>query len=140
MDRTYPLVPVLNFAAVVVVMIPFLIAPRKLCRPHMVAFAAWVIVFSGSQGVGAIVWYNNADNVAPVWCNIVCHIVVGTDVGIPASTFLLTRQLYRIARMKDAGGQGAENPRRVSRFDLFLAFVFPVIVVAVFTSPYTSRR
>ena len=71
MDPTFPLVPVINFVSALLVLIPFTIG--LLCRSWNLGVwvsALWIIEQSISTGVNTILWANNVDDLAPVWCDI----------------------------------------------------------------------
>lgn len=68
MDPTYPLVPFANFIGCLLILLPMLT-----CMTYSIgicAFAAWAILFGFGQGVNSIVWKDNTNDIAPVWCDL----------------------------------------------------------------------
>lgn len=68
MDPTYPLVPFANFIGFLLILLPMLT-----CMTYSIgicAFAAWAILFGFGQGVNSIVWKDNTNDIAPVWCDL----------------------------------------------------------------------
>lgn len=71
MDPTYPLVPIANFIACVLVVVPlFHMVTTRFWNTGVYLFALWVFLTSFSFAVNTIVWSNDVKDRAPVWCDI----------------------------------------------------------------------
>lgn len=120
MDPTYPLVPIANFLACVLVVIPL---AHMLTRPWNTGvyfFALWTLLSSLSTAINTLVWSNNVKDRAPIWCDIckspiyfsslspteiwleASHIDILVNTGIPACSLSITRRLYKITTLKGA--------------------------------------
>lgn len=120
MDPTYPLVPIANFLACVLVVIPL---AHMLTRPWNTGvyfFALWTLLSSLSTAINTLVWSNDVKDRAPIWCDIckspiyfsslspteiwleASHIDILVNTGIPACSLSITRRLYKITTIKGA--------------------------------------
>lgn len=70
MDSTYPLVPVANFLACVLVLASLSKSMFQTWNVGVCSFAFWIIITGFTMAVNAIVWADNVKNSAPVWCDI----------------------------------------------------------------------
>lgn len=70
MDPTYPLVPVANIISLVLVLVTFLVNVRESRLVGVWMYVLWVGVMALIHSVNFIVWSDNANDVAPVWCDI----------------------------------------------------------------------
>lgn len=70
MDPTYPLVPIANVVACILVLVSLSKNLFQSWNIGACSFAIWIMIMSISVVVNAAVWANNIDNVAPVWCDI----------------------------------------------------------------------
>lgn len=69
MDKTYPLVPVINIAFCLLVLLPL---PWLLRRWNVGVwmYAIWISIGCLMHGINAIVWKDNVQIMGPVWCDI----------------------------------------------------------------------
>ena len=70
MDPTYPLVPVANFLACILVLLSL---SKNILRPVNVgvcSFAVWIAMQGLIAAINSIIWSNNVEVVAVVWCDI----------------------------------------------------------------------
>ena len=70
MDPTFPLVPVANLLAFLLVLIPLITTVHKQWNTGVCMYAIWVGTMALIRGINTIVWADNARIVAPVWCDI----------------------------------------------------------------------
>ena len=128
MDPTFPLVPIVNFVAVVLVFSSMSKSMFQVWNVGACAFAIWVTIQSFTAAIGAILWSNNVKNSVPIWCDIcercshprlkqsnsvfvkATHLDVGSTVAIPGASFLNIRRLSIMI------SQGNVSARRVSIF------------------------
>lgn len=119
MDPTYPLFPILNLLSCVLVLLPILIKLRHTWNTGVHFLAIWVSAESFALGVNAIIWSDNTNDVAPVWCDIsehcqtaiissslltrliqASHLFIGAYIAKPACSLVITRRLYRIISLQ----------------------------------------
>lgn len=70
MDSTYPLVPIANFIACILVLASVPKCMSKSMNVGVFSLAIWVAIESFITAVNSIIWADNVENVAPVWCDI----------------------------------------------------------------------
>uniref|UniRef100_A0A0W0FUY8 Putative STE3-like pheromone receptor STE3_Mr8 n=1 Tax=Moniliophthora roreri TaxID=221103 RepID=A0A0W0FUY8_MONRR len=59
-------------------------------------YILWTALACLNQFVNSIVWNGNIDNKAPIWCDISTKFLVGSSVGIPASSLCINRRIYKM--------------------------------------------
>lgn len=69
MDPTFPLVPVANFLCAILVL---LLLPWRFSSwsTAIRVYIVWLAVLCTCRGISSIIWRDNTDDVAPVWCDI----------------------------------------------------------------------
>lgn len=151
MDPTYPTVPIVNFVAFVLVLIPLSTATvRRSWNIGLFAYASWIASVCFCTGINSILWSSNVKNIAPVWCDIckhyhtlrrlqiligltcpcIClasHIDFASSTAISASSFVITRRLYNIIYRQGRLQQGRE-------------VCFPLIFLSVFQMCINNYR
>lgn len=70
MDPTYPLVPIANFLACFLVLLPLTTSIRRSWNIGVIAYASWVAIEAFYTAINCIVWKDNSRIVVPVWCDI----------------------------------------------------------------------
>ena len=71
MDPTYPLVPVANFIAFIFAVIPLSTTlVRQSWNVGVCMLGLWLAIMSLINVVNTIVWADNTNDIAPVWCDI----------------------------------------------------------------------
>ncbi len=72
----YPITPIGNFLGVVLALLPLISQIRKLSFAVW-GYAIWISVYCFQMFVNTIIWHDNFNVVAPVWCdigeNLRCH-------------------------------------------------------------------
>ncbi|KAJ7891385.1 Rcb2.42 [Mycena olivaceomarginata] len=84
----HPELAVGAFLACVLVLIPLPWQWRARNTP-VLSMMAWLFATNLSYAINAVIWYDNIDNVALVWCDIVTKLAVGSMSGLPARKFLM---------------------------------------------------
>lgn len=69
-DPTFPLVPIANFLACIIVLLSLSKSMFQSWNVGVCSFAIWMVATSLIKAVDSIIWAGNVENVAPVWCNI----------------------------------------------------------------------
>ena len=70
MDPTFPLVPIANFTACILVLLSMSRNMFQYWNIGACSFAIWIIVQSFTIAIRTIMWSDNVENIAPVWCDI----------------------------------------------------------------------
>ena len=72
MDPTFPLVPIMNFLAALLVCLPTLSSAihSGSWNVAVLSFAFWTTLSCIIMGINSIIWSDNVRDVAPVWCDI----------------------------------------------------------------------
>ena len=70
MDPTYPLAPIANFLGFALGLVPLFIGVRNAANTAIYIYAVWISVICFNRGVNTVIWRNNVNNSAPVWCDI----------------------------------------------------------------------
>lgn len=70
MDPTYPLVPIFNFLACILVLASISQSMLQTWNVGVCSLAIWVMITGFTVAVNAIIWADNVENVAPLWCDI----------------------------------------------------------------------
>ncbi len=65
----YPITPIGNFIGVVLALLPLISQIRKL-NLAVWGYALWIAVMCFQNFVNSIIWHDNVNIVAPVWCDI----------------------------------------------------------------------
>ncbi|KAF5393307.1 hypothetical protein D9757_000484 [Collybiopsis confluens] len=128
-DPTFPLYPILSFIAIILSFIPF---PWHF-RARNVGTCAYMLSTGFLAIVGfinSIIWKDNVNNIAPVWCDISAQIIIACNVGLTASTLAISRQLYDISKVSGASKTPQEK-RRDMIINSIIAFGLPVLVMGL---------
>ncbi|KAI0308728.1 GPCR fungal pheromone mating factor, partial [Amylostereum chailletii] len=95
--------------------------------------ALWGLVTALMTGVNTIVWADNMSvTVSPIWCDIASHIQVGSDIGVPVSSLIITRRLYKIVEIRSVDPPTGREKRNELLVNWFLGLGFPVIVMGLY--------
>ncbi|KLO09466.1 hypothetical protein SCHPADRAFT_857882, partial [Schizopora paradoxa] len=71
-----PITPICDFLAVVLALLPLVSQIRKLSLAVW-GYAIWIAIINFQGFVNTIIWHNNVNIVAPVWCDIVTKLQLG---------------------------------------------------------------
>ncbi|VDB87477.1 unnamed protein product [Peniophora sp. CBMAI 1063] len=94
-DPTYPLYPVLSLlASVLLLLLLFTSLVRQRWNLGVAFLCFWLFLENLVQGVDAIVWADNADIKAYVYCDIVTHLQMICTIVRPMASLIITRRLY----------------------------------------------
>ncbi|PBK68296.1 STE3-like pheromone receptor [Armillaria solidipes] len=137
MDPRYPLFSIFAFLGFIISLIPL---PWHLqaWNSGTCAFMLWTSTICLVMFINSIVWADNVDNVAPVWCDISAQIILGASVGIPASVLCISRRLYTITAVQTASVTRADK-RRAVIIDLCIALGLPILVLVLHTVVHAHR-
>jgi len=81
--------------------------------------------------VNTIIWHNDVNVEAPVWCDIVTKLQVGAPVGTSACAFVICIKLYKITRLRASIEVTKEQRRRAMIYELLLIIGLPLLVMAL---------
>ncbi|KAI0033876.1 GPCR fungal pheromone mating factor, partial [Vararia minispora EC-137] len=60
----------------------------------------WIVLLDVIYGVNSILWADNIDVKAFVWCDIATHLQVFFSISKPACTLIITRRLYLATKLE----------------------------------------
>ncbi|KAF8174224.1 GPCR fungal pheromone mating factor [Pholiota molesta] len=95
-----------------------------------IAISLWLFVSNAIYGVNTIIWAGNVRIVAPVWCDIATKIIIGANLGLPASIFCLCIHLERVSSVRNAATSLVQKRRR-QYIDGAVCFGLPAIYMAL---------
>ncbi|VDB86467.1 unnamed protein product [Peniophora sp. CBMAI 1063] len=128
MNPTYPLQPVANFISSFLAFLVIISQPRQPCNKGIIYLAVWVSILSFITGIQMVIWRDSADTtIAPVFCDIVSRILVGTLIAMPACTLITCRCLHDMVRYSVINTVKFRKRRRDLLLDLVLFLGLPVI-------------
>ncbi|VDB84967.1 unnamed protein product [Peniophora sp. CBMAI 1063] len=130
-DPTFPLVPVANLLCAVGLLA--LLIVNFVRRSHAYNFAVNILALALFFetlfiGINAIIWADNADLKAFVYCDIVTHVQVFSYIAKPACTLLITRQLYHVTTSRSLDNNFIKQRRRDITIELAIGVGLPVLV------------
>ncbi|KAF9441476.1 pheromone receptor [Macrolepiota fuliginosa MF-IS2] len=128
-DATYPLYPTLAFLGFILALVP-LPWHLKAWNSGTCFYMMWASLACLNQFVNSVVWHKNAVNWAPIWCEISIRIMMGSSVGLPASSLCINRRLYYIITSSSAAVTPNEKKRAIM-IDSLICVLFPLIYIAL---------
>ncbi|KAH8092655.1 STE3-domain-containing protein [Cristinia sonorae] len=96
-----------------------------------VLYIFWIGTGCLFQFINYIVWFDNAVNVAPVWCDISIRFLFIARLGIVASGLIIARRLCKITTGTTTRGSRRDKMRSVS-IDLAIGLGFPLAQLIIF--------
>ena len=82
MDPTFPLVPFANFVAFLLIMLSLSKNMFRIYNVGTCFLAFWIATKGLTTAIWTIVWSNNVNNLAPVWCDIGVSIFLSVHVEL----------------------------------------------------------
>lgn len=70
MDPTYPLVPIANFLASILVVVPLFHMITRSWNTGVYVFALWLFLQNITFASSTIAWSSDANDRSPIWCDI----------------------------------------------------------------------
>ncbi|KAI0309359.1 GPCR fungal pheromone mating factor [Amylostereum chailletii] len=132
MDPTYPLAPVVNILAAFLVLLSLLSRSMiQAWNAGIVLLGCWLFAYAMVIGVDTVIWADNANNSAPIWCDIAIHVQVGASVGVPACSLIIARRLYKIISRKTLGSADDRQRAYNLAIDLLIGLGFPLIIMSL---------
>ncbi|KZV62273.1 fungal pheromone STE3G-protein-coupled receptor [Peniophora sp. CONT] len=100
----------------------------------------WVMVRTFFRGVEGIVWRNSTKDLAPVWCDISTHLVIGSLFGgQPACSLIITRQLHRVTQLYSPERLTRKEKRRELLLNLLIGVGLPFLIIILYTMVQDCR-
>nr|AGG68685.1 putative pheromone receptor [Flammulina velutipes]QHW03267.1 putative pheromone receptor protein isoform 5 [Flammulina filiformis] len=136
-DPTYPLFPICAFLGFVISLVPL---PWHLqaWNSGTCAFMIWTATMCLVQFVNAIIWKDNMDNIAPIWCDISTQIILACSIGMPASILCISRRLYKITSIQSVSVT-RKDKRKDVLIDMCIAVGVPLLVLGLHTIVHAHR-
>ncbi|POY70136.1 hypothetical protein BMF94_6857 [Rhodotorula taiwanensis] len=105
-----------------------------------IAMGVWTMIASINELVNTTVWYNDADDKAPIWCDISVKLAIGQQVGRVAAVFCIARFLADIVSPRATAITRSDRRKR-ALYDYTVSFGVPAIAMAcsALYQPYRYR-
>ncbi|KZV65155.1 STE3-domain-containing protein [Peniophora sp. CONT] len=138
-DPTYPLYPIACILASVML---FLVLATSFIRRSwnlgVLFLCIWVLSENITNAVSAIIWSDNADLKAYVYCDIASHLGIIAYVVKPMATLIITRRLYLIANHHSVTELQSKSAKR---WDLAVEWTLGLIIPLLVAGPiyYVSQ-
>jgi len=126
----YPLTPIGNIIGVVLALLPLISQIRKFSLAVW-SYAIWIAIVNLRQFVNTIIWHNNVNIVAPVWCDIGTKLQIGADIGTSACALVICMHLYKITHIRASVDTSKYQRRKAMSFELLLIIGLPFLVMAL---------
>lgn len=127
--------PVVSFISAFLVLIP-LPWYCKSSNVPAISISLWLFIANIVNGINSVIWADNTIIVAPVWCDIVTKILVGTNVAIPTSIFCLCAYLERASL---AGQSYNLQKRRILYINILLCLGVPIVYMILHSVVQAQR-
>ncbi|KAG8732113.1 hypothetical protein FRC12_019415, partial [Ceratobasidium sp. 428] len=89
---------------------------------------AWLSLINITRGINAIVWADTVVVKYPVWCDITSKLIIGANVGLPASTLCICRYLAAVASPRHTIANASDKRRRMI-FELLMTVGLPIVAM-----------
>ncbi|KLO09465.1 hypothetical protein SCHPADRAFT_565461 [Schizopora paradoxa] len=122
----FPITPIGNLIGVVLALLPLASNIRKFSL-GVWGYAIWNALYCLQTCVNTIIWRHNLNVIAPVWCDIVTKIQVGSGVGLRACSFVMCVRLNRVVRQR----AHSDFSRWTLLFEAFFVIGYPLIIMAL---------
>ncbi|KAF7326986.1 STE3-domain-containing protein [Mycena sanguinolenta] len=86
----------------------------------------WLFVTNIIYAIDALIWGNNVDIVATVWCDISTKLIVGSNIALPAACLCVCIHLESVASVRQARTSISDKRRR-QLYELLACFVVPLV-------------
>ncbi|KAG8723774.1 hypothetical protein FRC09_001797 [Ceratobasidium sp. 395] len=119
--------PVVSFVctALILIPLPWHWRARNIAT---VSIIVWLTLVNIPRGINAIVWADTVVVKYPVWCDITSKLVIGANVGLPASTLCICRYLAAVASPRHTIPTASDKRRRMV-FELLMTIGLPAIAM-----------
>ncbi|KAH0834105.1 pheromone A receptor-domain-containing protein [Lanmaoa asiatica] len=124
----YPEVPALSFISAALTLVPLIwyFHARNIAA---MAIGIWFSVTNLTYAVDALVWAENVDIVASVWCDISTCVITGSRIALPAACLSVCVHLERLAAFCQTSIPQAKRRRII--FECLMCFGLPVMYIAL---------
>lgn len=106
----------------------FLFADRVRLNTPTSTLIAWFFICNLIHGVNAVIWKGNVDIKIPIWCDITTRLLLGANVGLPATFICIARKLEFVSSQREPPPDG-QNKRVQIAIDVALCIVLPIIYI-----------
>ena len=151
----YPITPLGSFIGFLLAIIPLPLQFRT-WNTAICVYGLWLAVTNFQYFVNFVIWHDNVEIVAPVWCDIgehprlvqdngmsdclaVTRIQVSCCLGIRACTFVLGLQLFRISRRSIACNASKSEVRCIFVLS-YLCLSYSIAVVQILEAKDSYHR
>ncbi|EIM84307.1 fungal pheromone STE3G-protein-coupled receptor [Stereum hirsutum FP-91666 SS1] len=135
-----PEIPILSFLSIISLPLPLFYYLRS-GNVAMVAHILWLLCLDITYAVDAIVWANNVDKVATVWCDITTKLMVGWPTALAATCLAFCMRLAMlVSKADEITPTEAYRRRRHTQYrEAALCLGLPLAIMAIHCA-FQSRR
>ncbi|KLO07065.1 fungal pheromone STE3G-protein-coupled receptor [Schizopora paradoxa] len=135
----YPIIPIGNFIGVILALSPLVSQTRSLSIAVW-GYGIWIAIYCFQTFVNSIVWRDNVDIVAPVWCDIVTRLQGGANIGSRTCALAICIQLYKVTRAVGlVETNSREQKRRAIIWQLSVIIGLPLLMMGLSVLVQTIR-
>ncbi|VDB95779.1 unnamed protein product [Peniophora sp. CBMAI 1063] len=128
-DPTYPLYPIAcSLASMMLLLVLLTSFVRRSWNLGVAFLCFWLFFENLINGIGTIIWFDNADIKLYVYCDIVSHVQVITSVVKPVATLIITRRLCLIVNLRSIEPLTKAVRRRNLAIEWTLGMGIPILV------------
>ncbi|KZV70306.1 hypothetical protein PENSPDRAFT_685563 [Peniophora sp. CONT] len=128
-DPTYPLSPIANIIAAALLSLVLLSsAVRRSWNLGLAILCFWLFLEALTNGIGGIIWANNAEIKLHVYCDITSRVQIIALVVKPMAIFILMRRLHKISGFQTTEMRMRRANWRELWLEWTLGFAIPVVV------------
>ncbi|VDB87268.1 unnamed protein product [Peniophora sp. CBMAI 1063] len=130
-DPTYPLIPIANIVASVLLIATLVSNSHRGAYNHgVIMLEGWVLVQVLIMAIQSIVWRDSWEIKIPVFCDISSHLWQGSTIGIPACSFVITRRLW--SAIHDGPEGRSERTCNGVTFDYLMGIGLPLLSMVLY--------
>ncbi|KAJ7201248.1 Rcb2.42 [Mycena rebaudengoi] len=90
----------------------------------------WLFIANMIYAIDAVIWSDNIEIVATVWCDITTKLIIGSNIALPAACLCICIHLEQVASVRLARTTLSDKRRR-QIFELLMCFALPVLYMGL---------
>ncbi|KAG6899199.1 hypothetical protein C0993_012365 [Termitomyces sp. T159_Od127] len=94
------------------------------------AIVSWLLGANFVHGVNAVIWADNVEIHAPVWCDIVTKLLVGATVALPGAFLSIARRLELVSSARHIS-EGSKGQKSLVTLEFILCYIVPLIYMCL---------
>ncbi|KAJ7732230.1 pheromone receptor Rcb2 B43 [Mycena maculata] len=90
----------------------------------------WLFAVNMIFAIDAIIWAQNVEVVALVWCDITTKMIIGSNFALPSACLCICIHLEQVSSVRVVRSTAADKKRR-QLFEAFMCFGLPLVFMAL---------